>query len=862
MKRTKRTKNKNQKIKKNKSKATNNSTNSSERGLYKINKHVYSVLFGIIVLVSSIYFMPSEKIIKAINFNIKTFYLISILFAFLISFGISTSQNKKTRNLITYSFLALLIFSIAVSFTYNSGLKDVISLFTYKFRTIQSYLTIPTAALGILSLWMYKDKLNETVDKLFRKQNTELQDGNETKSIFLETVKKMFSKKEAFTKSALFLIIGLSIFTLFYKLDYIDLYSDEEQVTQGAMGYYKTGNFEYWDFVKAKSTGVKYNRAKPHQFIVALSYQMFGVSTWSSRFPSALLGVLFIILLFFTARYFIKDRIAVLLIIFSYVFFYEFLLLQRWTRMYAMLVPAFMLAALFTFKFIEGKNKLKFLNINLVSKYFNYNYIYLPFMLIVIVFNIFIHVNSSFILPALLLYSIVVAIAFREKKYIAASIIGLLALTYYIFFPVRVGTKWFTFFDVNHSKIYTQFLLGFPFSSPTNIILILTGTASLFLIKNKTMIKRFLFLLVIFFGSWVMFSFIINYSYSARYVSYIIPFSVILIIGFYSLITKTLYNKIIQTVLSLTLVGFVLLHFNSRYSELYVKSSAAPTKARIAYKTVVDNCKKGEIIYQHWGPAMYYQGIDTSVTMLKLWHRNLRTVIDSIKTNPGTWIVWSSHNGHSMNKDVMDFSNLFFKKYHGFGVDNTNVEVFYATPDMLKDSAFFKIWKNLPNANLNLNKAYSVSFWIQAKPQRSDTPLLFFEDTTQIISLHTDSITGKLICKYITGEQCISSTKIANNKNHHIVWFQEGGNPGDKFGLYIDGKIETENKLKTKISNLIKFRYNLKSRAFINDIRIYNFVLNENQVAAIIKDNGNLNSTKLKADNKAFNSLFLWQQKK
>ncbi|NJO92170.1 MAG: hypothetical protein HC831_26790 [Chloroflexia bacterium] len=112
---------------------------------------------------------------------------------------------------------------------------------------------------------------------------------------------------------------------LFYELDSFDFWSDEKQTTQAAVGYYHTGEYYQWDFIKDEAnTGHKYNRALPHVWLVAQSYKLFGISEWSSRFVSAVSGILFIILGFFVALFFTKSRLAAILFILAVGLNYHF----------------------------------------------------------------------------------------------------------------------------------------------------------------------------------------------------------------------------------------------------------------------------------------------------------------------------------------------------------------------------------------------------------------------------------------------------------------------------------------------------------------------------------------------------------
>ncbi len=832
---------------------------SPERNLKK-NIIGFAVAFS--VLIGNFLFMfPDQATSIQLSLNKNLFIFINIILSGIIFLGIYKSEKAYTENIIKYTFLLLLIFSISISFIYPKEYSDNFIRLYFKLLTFQSFFTIPAIALGIISLWKNKSKLQEIINKLFgeKEKSDKIQS---LKNKLITPIANLFSKKEILYTIGFFAIIGLSIFTLFYKLDYFDLYSDEAQVTMGAASYYHSGEYKYWDFAKEKIINQKYERARPHLFLVALSYDIFGISTWSSRFPSALFGVLLIIFSFFIARYFIKDKLAVLLIIFSFAFYFEFLLLQRWTRMYAILFPSYLLATYFGYKFLVEKNtilKFPFLKNKIFSEYLNFNYIFLPLLLLLLYINLELHPNSTYLMPVLLLFSIFVIIFSKERKYIVVSVLGILLVIYQILFPYKVGFNWFTFFEVDNSKFYNKFLFGYPFSLNTNIILVSIATASFFFIKNNFFRKKYLILLLTGLLAWILFSFVIKYSVSFRYISHLTPLIIFLIIGSYILISKTLYNKIIQTILSLLLVVFVLLHFNSRYDDLYVKNFAAPAKTRVAYKTMIDNYKKGEIIYRHWGPLFYYKGIDTSAIFFDISHKKLKTVFSTINNHKAGWLVWSSHNQYAMDSAVVSYANTYFKKYHGYGVDKTNVELFYYTDSMLVDTNNLKKDMTFPNANMNLHNSYSISFWLQINKQNLNPPFLFRKNDRDIFTIVPDTVNNTLLCSYDEKNICTTSQVVDNNW-HHIVWYQEGGKKGDRYGFFIDGKKSNSKELQTEISGLVKFYFNKQFRGGIDDIRIYDFVLNIGQINTIMKVKGVKKTEELFVGKKKFKTLFHWQK--
>jgi hypothetical protein len=782
------------------------------------------------------------------DLQILTFVLAIIVF--LLYFR---AKTKLSGNISKYLFLTLFLFSVFVSFLTELDFTNKHPNLFLKLYGYQVTIIIPTTALGILSLIQHKEKLNAIINRYFS--------SSETKRTNIYTFRKIFTRKNLPYTAAFLTLMVVSAFTLFYRLDYFPLYSDEAQVTQGAAGYYYTGEYKQWDFAEKEIEEQNYNRAKPHQFVVAQSYKLFGISTWSSRLPSVVFGLLFLITGFFTAHFFTKNKFVSLAILILFVFFFEYLQLERWTRMYSMLMFLFLLTALFAYKFVSGKNKLKpsFLKgSESLAPYFDFDYSYLLPFLLMLYISYKIHPNAFVIMPVMLVFVIFSAALFRDKKYFLLSVLGIVLLVVQGIFPFAVNYGWFTFFEVENSSAYTEFLFGFPFNPPANLVVVLTAVSALFISKNKEFRKKSLFLTATALTAWVLFSYIIQYKFSFRYIAHISPFLIILITSAAFLTAKTLFKTTGSIMLALLITAFAGVHFSEAYSRLYEKNKAAPAKTRTAYGTVIDNYQQGEIIYQHWGPTFYYKDLETAAHKIKLHGSAFNEFIDTLQTYKKGWVVWSKHNEHVLEPDIVKFSNLYLKKYHGFGTDTTNVEVFRFFDNQTIDTTNFREDIQLPYANLNLEHAYSLAFWINLPETAIQVPFFIRENKQNILKVQPEK--GSIRIAY-NDKDVIYTENIADTNWHHIVWYQESGEKGANFGVLVDGEPTAEIQLSKSAGALVKFKVNKLFDGFLDDIRIYNFVLNKNQTAVIMSSRGIPNTQELMSEGESFSALFHWQKK-
>jgi len=750
---------------------------------------------------------------------------------------VETSFLQKN---LKYLFLALILFYIGTSLYQEFYGNEIFSF-------LQQIFQIPTIIIGILSLYFDRQKLIDTVNQLFKSDNEP----------FIEKVKLFFSKKEILTTSLFVIVLGVSVFTLFHKLDNFDVFSDEIQVTKGAAGYYHTGEFRQWDFIKETLVGKPYTVAKPHLRVVALSYKIFGVNAFAARFPSALFGVFLIAFLYLIGRYFIKDKYAALLTAFAFALYFEFLFLGRWARMYGILYPMFFLIFYWTFKLLTEKNNLKIFNSgknNFPEKYFNFNYIYLPFIAVLFYIALNTHTNVSVIFLIFLIFLFPGIVIFRtEKRYLTAFLFAFTILILQLIFPFKVNFKDFTFFEIDNSPIYNKAFFDYPFSVKTNIILLFVSFSALFFSKNKDFQKRYLILFITVTVPWLFFSYIIKYAPNYRYVSFLTPFAVLLIVGSFMLINKILFHKTIQIFLVLLLVASVGLSYSNHYEGLYVKNVFFPASPSEAQKTLVKNIHESDVIFKHWGPKMYLKGIPKETEILSLGTykgRNFSDIFKDMNRKTHGWLVWDKQHEARLDQNFVAYCNLYFKKYAGYGIDNYGEEIYYYNKKMLQPLELFAYQQYFPAANLNLKNSYSFVFDLKTNEQTNGSILYIRKDS--IIEINCFIRNKNLILK--TSETDSVYIMIPENQKNTVFWTFSP----QKTTLFLNGEKLTEKNISLK-PNLVKFMINPQFNGYFNNIRLYDFALNNNQIKVIAKDE-NI-SEELEADNQIFRTLFLWKKK-
>jgi len=840
-------------------KRTKNKTKQTKKVAPKKNQTKGNVLIaavlGIIVFILNyIYFSENTLYLN------KFLVLLASLFLGGIVFYSTYNRNKRLANIVSkYTFLAILLYNILLSFILIDKTK-ILSYFYQQLIDIQNVLFVPAIVLGIISIYINKNKLNLIIEELFNGKTVD----NENKTRKLKPLKNFFSSKERLISLAFFIVLGISIFTLFYRLDYFDLYSDESQVTQGAAGYYYTGEFKKWDFVKDKIVDKPYKRAFPHLFLIAQSYKVFGITPWSGRFVSAFFGIILITIGFFISFYFTKNRKTSLFTIFSFAFYFEFLLLFRWTRMYAILMPLYLLVFYVGYKFINEKARIISLKNNkFIVRYLGFNYrLLLPFVFL-LVLNYYLHLNSLIILPFIFVFSLIALIWFKEKKHFTIIILGI------IFFIIGINMPnfnrhlaHFSFFNIDNSEIYSNLFAGYPFSFSVNIIVLIIGLFILFISKNREFQKKTLYIYLSTILSFILFSYVLNYAVSFRYISFVSPIVIILILGMFFLIIKVLYKSAIRLIMGILVVVSVVIHINNRFDDLYERNFLSPAYPSIAFKDIIKNYKKGELVYRHWSPLFYLDKLDTTATVRLIGGykgRPFHEVIDTIQNYPGGWLTWHTHFRFNVDSLVRLYAETNFIKYHGHGVDTTGVELYYYNNKMLRDTSMFKYEMLFPLGNLNLENPYSISFWSALSGKTNQEMFTIQSSDNKLFSVETDSL--NLLFKYNSKKDYIKTNVIKDNNLHHFVWYQTGGNINDKFGVFVDGKKLYEKSLTEHTGSFAKFKINKKFTEYINDIQIYDLPLDQEQVKDIILNKDNLNFTKIFVNGEEHIPLYRWTKK-
>jgi len=817
---------------------------------------IVALIAAPILLLSMYFLIPSPIEILQTNLDQNFFYGIIFFTISLVFISLYFLDSKRSNIIFKVVFTLFFLVTISPSFIDISSQNLQAPIDRYLILTYFAKFLVPACIIiGTLILWLNNEAIHAFMgEKLLESEKLNVE--NE-KSI------KVLITKHRYKIGILLILTVISAFVYFYKLDKIDLYSDESETVRSAYNHLQTGNYNYWDFIKDKTTDEKDYRGVPHLYLVSKAYEIFGVSNWATRCVTAFFGIVFIILTFFVSNYLTKSKLVSFFVALAALFSTDFLMHFRWGRMYGMLIPIYLAATFFAYKALSEENKINFkikaIN-DFIKRYFDFNFLYAIISLILIYISIQLHINSLIFFVIIYLYILYLTIMDYKIKYLVLSIIGLISI--FLFFVVDIYNiqeiPIFTFFKVNNSKIYSDILFRNTFNFFPALVLFILQIIVLFFYRDKDFRNRIVFMLISTIGAFLIFSFILDYSVSFRYISFMVIFSIIIIINFLFFYFKILFPKFGSVIVSVLIISSLSFNYSRDFRHLYVENRFYPIKPSVAYKTINDNSLPNDAVFTHWGVRLYFDGINPNIAEYPLAHFEpypFDTIYNQmIKHNRG-WVTWDTQNSFRIDSMVQQYCNLYMDKMHGTGVDKTNVEVYFYTKEMLKSKEEFLVQRYLPTANINLNNSFTLSFWIRMQNKSDDEPFFLMNNTKKTVKIKSNSIEGNLTF-ILAQNDSIHTPPLLDSQLHHVIYYQDVDNL--KTDLFVDNKLIVEKKFKFYNDSIVKFMYNPESPIYINNISIFLKPLSHEQITGLYNNGIPSSESQINYKNEIMNPDFFW----
>jgi hypothetical protein len=593
-----------------------------------------------------------------------SFYLL-LLFGFL-SFFIWLNQTKKALlrknilNILRSIFLSSIILQIFINFISMSDL-----VFYYKMHRPLFFITI---LCGVI-IFYFNNKSDE---------------------------KKIDSQSSPRGWTYRVIIITLLMFFLglhFFDLGKNNFTNDEFQTIGSAWNFKEVGNFYKWDWLENNSSqytllGIQdewsnYTRAELHTIILAGAYTVFGISEFTSRTVSVLFGAILITLVFLTTLYFTKSKKIAVFSMFLTAFHPSIIELDRYTRMYALLMPISLMLLVTSYLCIN-----QFFKEIYTKKTFIL--LFISIVLLIAAYNL--HNLSLIFIPPILLFIIYLSYFKNKRLFIILAILSLSFLTITILIWDRLinidqaliflNLTNIRTYDFNY--IYFEFLFKYPIYFISYSLILINCANEVFFKKEKDFF--FLYLsLIIGFGL-ITYIFMIDRFAHPSYISPFLSISIILFsISLFNIIH--LFPKKIDGAILVSLISFFcIINFSNNIEYIYGNKNIYFVNYSKGYDELrkIDNNEYINLFYQY--ERFYYlqDGKFNTFTFGKKDYtpENEQRFFENILKTKNGWVTWEKSTAGDIKNSTREFIQKHFKD---LSQPNTNVYLYhYQTEDIRK----------------------------------------------------------------------------------------------------------------------------------------------------------------------------------
>lgn len=486
-----------------------------------------------------------------------------------------------------------------------------------------------------------------------------------------------------FTKMIALMVLIIGGVLIFYRLGYYDIWEDENLVINAAKGVAEQG-------IAYLNEG--YDRAWIHTVLCAGIFEMFGISEFTGRLPSAIFGLIFIVLSFYVfARWYGLAWLALFIPLIC-LMNDRFLMLFRYMRMYALLIPLFLAGTYLIYRTLEAFKQPTESRVGLSEKR-KWLLAVGSFLFLLLLAHV--HKLAMIVLPVFslyLLYQIWVQRTKAQLRMLGIVIIGL-AIVAFLTFVVQLD-KLLMFRQITDRILasnrpqpdYYEYLLynGLPINS--TLMFLIAGTG-LLVSKVSQRLKSLLVLnyLFIVIALISMVYLIQAGGRDYRYVAHLVPFVVctLLITVYYcgQSISKKSYPWAMVIVFLLST-----LQFYQDYERIYVRHPWAPRYSEV-YKTLVSMYKPGDALFVQNVKTFYLDPValagDQYFNLPKKKDYKMEQFRQDVKKAGHGWVMWELHKGYNWQKEILEYIYKNFKPIHNAYMDDLGVELFYFDETMI-----------------------------------------------------------------------------------------------------------------------------------------------------------------------------------
>ena len=480
------------------------------------------------------------------------------------------------------------------------------------------------------------------------------------------------------------IVLLISAFLIFYRLGYFDIWEDENLVINAAVGVTEQG-WSYFD--------EGYSRARLHTIIIAGLIELFGDSEFIGRLPSAVFGVGFVLLAFFVfARWYGLAWLAILLPLIC-LMNDRFLLLFRYMRMYALLIPLFLAGTYLIYQTIEMFQQRNVAGSERPAHFKKWGMVALSVVFILLLAHI--HKLSMIVLPVFGLFIVYKALIERNKTqlrvlWVVSGGVAILLMLTFVFEldALKMFRQVAKRMTTPHAAKLAYFEYVLDNALPQNVTLMaLLAGVGLFFAGVSRRIKSLLVLnyLFIVIALVAMVYLIGDRGRDYRYIAHLVPFVVCsnLLVVYYS--SRVFSRKIYPWSFAVVLL-ISAFHLGQQYERIYIRHPWAPRYSQV-YQTLVSNFTPGDaLIVQN--VKTYYLDPEKLAGdhLIKIPKRETYTLDqfkEVIRREKQGWVMWELHKSHYMPIEIRKYIYKRFKPYHNGNIDDLGVELFYFDETMI-----------------------------------------------------------------------------------------------------------------------------------------------------------------------------------
>jgi len=238
----------------------------------------------------------------------------------------------------------------------------------------------------------------------------------------------------------LFLILLLGGFLRLYKLGQQSFIADEYLGINASYGYYKTGQWKFWDFNKEELTDQNYTRAKIYYWQVAQIFNFLPASEANARLVSVVWGMIGIISIFVASYLVTRNYWIALLAALLMSVSVSSLMYDRKLRMYSMFVPIFLWFNYAVFYFLESKTSKRIPFLSNLSEKTGLNWIWIPAVVFLGAVSYLTHsLSVNIIAPIVFFLILMMLIGYKKNKKVDMKyLVSFLGVILMIIFAVNL----------------------------------------------------------------------------------------------------------------------------------------------------------------------------------------------------------------------------------------------------------------------------------------------------------------------------------------------------------------------------------------------------------------------------------------